>query len=99
MDVTNIHPYFVHIAEIMYHEARHCEQWWHMARYVASNARSATYLAREANRPVLKRLNNSTFLSTESAAYISKSMYIPINIAYQALEHPMNGTDSIRGLT
>lgn len=29
------HAYFVNIAETLYHEARHCEQWWHMARYSA----------------------------------------------------------------
>jgi hypothetical protein len=29
------HAYFINIAETIYHEARHCEQWWHMARYAA----------------------------------------------------------------
>jgi hypothetical protein len=32
---TKPHPWFVTIAETLYHEARHCEQWWHMARYCA----------------------------------------------------------------
>lgn len=35
MDYNNIHPYFVHTLETVYHEARHCEQWWNMARFHA----------------------------------------------------------------
>jgi hypothetical protein len=35
---TKPHPYFVNIAETLYHEGRHCEQWWHMARYAAHGA-------------------------------------------------------------
>jgi len=27
------HEWFVNVAETLYHEGRHCEQWWHMARY------------------------------------------------------------------
>jgi hypothetical protein len=32
---AKLHPYFVNTLETVYHEARHCEQWWHMARFHA----------------------------------------------------------------
>ena len=30
---TRPHSWFVNVAETLYHEGRHCEQWWHMTRY------------------------------------------------------------------
>lgn len=100
MDVSNIHPYFVYVAEVLYHEARHCEQWWHMARYVASNARSPSFLAREKKSPVLKTLPvGSIVLSTEGVDYINKVMGIPKNIADQALKSYMKSGDQMMKLT
>ena len=99
MDVDNIHPYFVDVAETMYHEARHCEQWWHMARYLASNARSATFLAGQLNKPVLRNLAaGSPVLMAEGASYVAKQMGIPTHIARRALDRPMDGRDPLRPL-
>lgn len=36
LNPANVDPYFVWVAEIVYHEARHAEQWYHMARYEAT---------------------------------------------------------------
>jgi hypothetical protein len=47
---TKPHPYFVNIAETLYHEGRHCEQWWHMARYAAHGA-SATDVSQRLGIP------------------------------------------------
>lgn len=41
MDYTDINPYFINTLETVYHEARHCEQWWHMARYFALGKKPA----------------------------------------------------------
>lgn len=100
LDLNNIDPYFVYVAEILYHEARHCEQWWHMARYVASNARSPSFLAREKKSPVLQTLPvGSIVLTTEGANYIKKVMNIPQNIAEQALKSYMKSGDQMMKLT
>lgn len=51
MDYNNIHPYFVNTLEIVYHEARHCEQWWNMARFHALG-KQAVNVQRELGVPM-----------------------------------------------
>ena len=51
MDYHNIHPYFVNTLETVYHEARHCEQWWNMARFHALGRKPAD-VARELGIPM-----------------------------------------------
>ena len=51
MDYNNIHPYFVNTLETVYHEARHCEQWWNMARFHALGRQPAD-VARELGIPM-----------------------------------------------
>ncbi len=38
---------FIAAASTIYHEARHCEQWWHMARYAAMVEKSFLNLAKQ----------------------------------------------------
>jgi len=38
---------FIEIASTFYHETRHCEQWWHMARYAAMVQTSFIQLAND----------------------------------------------------
>jgi hypothetical protein len=100
MDLNNIHPYFVYVAEVVYHEARHCEQWWHMARLVAGNARSGVFLAQTLNRPDLRTLQiGSPALAQAGAQHIATTMFIPRNIAHLALQQPMGGADPLLNLT
>jgi hypothetical protein len=99
VDVNNIHQHFVYVAEILYHEARHCEQWWHMARYLASNARSSSFLAGATQSPVFNILmSGSPVLTQEGAVYMTKKLGIPNNIARKSLDHPMKGQDPMRQL-
>jgi hypothetical protein len=47
----NPHPYFINIAETLYHEARHCEQWWHMTRF-AIHGSDATKVSQQLGVPL-----------------------------------------------
>lgn len=91
---------FVLFAEVLYHEARHCEQWWYMAQYLASQYRSSSFLAHHTKKRVIKLLPpNSPVLLDEGASYLSRKLWIPQRIARLAINSPLQTNDPLFQLT
>lgn len=89
----------ISVAETIYHEMRHCEQFWHVARYLATTARSPGFLAKSAKSPVLRKLPvGSQVAKNEGAAYIRKQTQMPITIASKAMNNPMKNGDPMERL-
>lgn len=89
----------ISIAETIYHEMRHCEQFWHVARYLATSARSPGFLAQQAKSPVLRKLPvGSQVAKNEGAAYIHKQTLIPLGVASRAMDKPMKPGDPMESL-
>ncbi len=84
----------VSVGDTIYHEMRHCEQFWHVARYLATNAQSPAFLARQAQSPVLRKLPlGSPVAKQEGAAQIHKQTLIPLHIINLAMTKPMRPGD------
>jgi hypothetical protein len=89
----------------VYHETRHCEQFFHCARYIAANSRSPTFLRNQTevdlstfrdflNGPNGKDINHPR-MKAVSSEYIHRRTGINRAICDSAVEKPMKSGDEM----